>query len=526
MSADNDKTSSSKPRIKVTNGQPIAAGQGVRKAQNSTPKKGVGTSGMAFYQQLIEQIQPYELQWPQSMRTFEAMKNDDAIATVLKLTYNLIESAFANKKIKYNKDNPESKRAADFLEYCLENLDSSTFMQAIKGIATFKEKGFSIEEKIYKQEFDGEYADYFRLSDLGFRPQISLDKSTPFETGVGGRKLLAIRQNTQAFQNKTQNNLFIDPIDMTGKGYKRIARKKFLLFGENATDSTPFGTPLLRSCYKVWKEKLLLEDLEINGASKDLAGIIELAIPAEILNKAASDPSSDEAIMVDTLIQQASNVHNGMQSSIIRPSDLQAGSSSVTEYSTRLLGIEGGGKAFSVSEMIQQRRKAIFDIWGAGHTLTGEGSVSYNSAEVQNAIHLHYIKADIQVIEDVLNKDLIPQLINVMNEHKFNLSYNDLPKIKAGDVDKLSWDEISKFGQRLGAVGYLPKTAELINELLEKAGLETRLDENASQEEIASVLGDNESRSGDGMTSGLGNGTGNSTSSGGDRSSMNSDNAA
>lgn len=507
-----------KPRVRVK------AGQGIQKAQRQTPKKGTGTSGIAFYQEVIDRLQPYELRWPQSMRTFEAMKNDDAIASVIKLTYNLIEAAFASKKIKYNKDNPDSVKAAKLLEYSLENFDGSTFMQAIKGAETFKEKGFSVLEKIYRPVTEGEFEGLWRISDLAFRPQMSLDETTPWEIGNGGRRITHLRQRDQYFENKYNNNLFIASGDITGQGYTRLRRSKFLLFGDNATDTTPFGTPLLRSCYKAWKEKLLLEDLQINGASKDLAGIIELAIPAEILNKAANDPSSDEAMMVDTLIQQAANVHNGMQSSIIRPSDLQQGSSSVTEYSTRLLGIEGGGKAFDVTEMVQQRRRAIFDIWGAGHSLTGEGSVSYNSAEVQNAIHLHYIKSDIQVIEDVLNKDLIPQFINVMNEHEFDLSFEDLPKIKAGDVDKLSWDEISKFGQRLGAVGYLPKTPELINELLEKAGLDYRMDEDASMEDSMALLGDNTSRSGDGMTSGLGSGVGDSTSSGGDRSSMNMDN--
>lgn len=513
MSASEDK-----PRIRVK------AGEGIRKALNTTPKKGIGTSGIAFYNEVIDRLQPYELRWPQSMRTFEAMKNDDAIASVIKLTYNLIESAFANKKITYKKDNPDSVKAAKLLEYSLENLDGSTFMQAIKGAETFKEKGFSLLEKIYKKMPEGEFEGMYRISDLAFRPQMSLDETTPWEISGGGRRLTHFRQRDQYFENKYNNNLFIASGDITGEGYTRIRRNKLLLFGDNATDTTPLGTPLLRSCYKAWKEKLLLEELQTNGASKDLAGIIELAIPAEILNKAANDSTSDEAMMVDSLIQQAANVHSGMQSSIIRPSDLQQGSSSVTEYSTRLLGIEGGGKTFDVTEMVQQRRRAIFDIWGAGHSLTGEGSVSYNSAEVQNAIHLHYIKSDIQVIEDVLNKDLIPQFINVMNEAFFNLSYEDLPKIKAGDVDKLSWDEISKFGQRLGAVGYLPKTPELINELLEKAGLDYRMDEDAPMEESMALLGESTTRSGDGMTEGLGNGTGDSTTSGGDRSSMNMDN--
>tara|TARA_R100000541_G_C1897352_1_gene83973 strand:+ start:29177 stop:30718 length:1542 start_codon:yes stop_codon:yes gene_type:complete len=487
-----------------------------------TPRRGVGTSGIAFYQDIVNRLQPYELQWPQSMKTFEAMKNDDAIATVIKLTYNLIESAFANQKIKYNKNNPDSVKAARFLQWSLNTLDSNTYMQVIRNIETFKEKGFSIAEKVYRKVERGEWEGMYRVSDIANRPQLSLDKSTPFEIYAGGRRIIALRQDNQFFQNKTSNNFFISPTDLTGEGYKRIPRKKFMLFGENATDSTPFGNPLLKACYKAWKEKILLEDLEVNGASKDLAGIIELAIPSDILDKAASDPTSDEYYMVQSLISQAANIHNGDQSSIIRPSDLQEGSSTVPEYSTRLVGLEGGGRQFNPMEMIQKRRKAIFDIWGAGHTLTGEGSVSYNSAEVKNAIHMHYIKSDIKVIEDVLNKDLIPELINVMND--FNLSPEDMPRIVAGDIDKISYDEAGKLIQRGKSVKGIALTKENIIRMHEMMGFDTEHMEDLSQEELLEYLemGDKgDSKSGEGLGS---SGTGNSQQ-GGSNSATNTENA-
>lgn len=484
----------------MENNKDIIKAEAPPKKAAKMPKRGVGTSGIAFYQQIINRLQPYELRYPQSMKTFECMKNDDAIATVLKLTYNLIESAFSRYTIEYNKNSPESTRAAEFLEWCLENLDSGSFLQVIRNAQTFKEKGFSIVEKIYKQVDDGEYKGMWRVSDLQNRPQLSLDPTTPFEIQSGGRRIKALRQWTQFFENLFNDNLFIEPSDITGTGYKRIPRKKFMLFGENATDTTPFGTPLLRSCYKAWKEKVLLEDLEVNGASKDLAGIIEIAIPSDILDKAASDPSSDEAAMVDGLLRDAANIHSGEQPYIVLPSDLQANSNSVKDYSTTLKGIDGSGRQFQPAEMIQKRRKAIFDIWGAGHTLTGEGSVSYNSAEVKNATHMHYIKTDIKTLEDVINRDLVPQMFNVMNE--MGLSHKDLPKIRAGDIDKLSADEAGKLVQRGLSVNGIAKTKDNILAWHEKLGFDTTHMEDMPIEELLeslSVGDEGDSRSGDGM---------------------------
>lgn len=482
--------------------------QDAKPVPRQLPKRGIGTAGIAFHQLLVDRLQPYELRWPQSMRTFEAMKNDDAIATPLKLTYNLIEAAFSEYEIEYNKNNPESKRAAEFVHWCLENLDGKSFLQAIRNAATFKEKGFSLLEKIYKKVNTGEYKDMYRISDLANRPQMSLYDISPFEIEAGGRRVKAARQYDQYFENYFNNNFFIEPRDITGRGYKRIPRKKFMLFGEDATDTTPFGTPILRACYKAWKEKILLENLEVNGASKDLAGIIELAVPSEILDKAANDPSSDEAMMVEDLLTSAANIHAGEQPYIVLPSDLQAGSSTTKEYSATLKGLEGGGKQYSTTEMIQSRRRSILDIWGAGY-LAGDGIASYNSAEVKNTIHMFYIKSDITVIENVLNKDLIPQLINQMNEHVFNLSHKDLPRVKAGDIETISADEAGKLVQRGLSVNGIAKTKDNIIAWHQKLGFDTRHMEDMDEDELLSYLemgGAMQSRASEGKgTSGVGN---------------------
>ena len=450
------------------------------------PKRGMGTSGIAFYQQILNKIQPYELKYPQSLRTFEAMKNDDAISSVLLLTYALLEHAFSDYSIKYNKSSTKSKEAAEYLEYCFNSMDMQSFERFIRNAATFKEKGFSIVEKIYTKVPSGEYSGLWKISNLANRPQMSLDESTPFEITAGGRKIKSCRQNIQFFQNYNNNASFIEPSDIESAGYKTIPRKKFMLFGDGATDSTPFGNSIFKSCYKAWKEKLLLEDLEVNGASKDLAGIIELAIPNDILLKAHNDPASPEASMVNDLLTTAANVHAGEQSYFVKPSDLQDGSNSVTDYNVKLLGLEGSGRQFSPSAMIAQRRKAIFDVWGAGHTLTGEGSVSYNSAEVQSTIHMYHIKRDINALEEVINKDLIPQLLNDMND--FGLSYKDVPKIKAGEIDNISIDEVSKMIQRVKSVNGLVLTKDNIIKYHEWLGFDTEEMEAMSEEELLELM--------------------------------------
>ena len=69
-------------------------------------------------------------------------------------------------------------------------------------------------------------------------------------------------------------------------------------------------------------------------------------------------------------------------------------------------------------------------------------------------------------------------------------------------------ESFSKFVQRIGAVGYLPKTPTVINKILEVGGFDEEIPENTSQEELLKILGEDTSRSGDGMKQGTsGNGT-------------------
>lgn len=485
----------------------------------------LGTEALAYFQQIVDQLQPYELKWPQSMRTFEAMKNDDAVAAVLNLNYCLIESAFSTMKITYNKKSPASKQAAEFLEHALHNMNHQTFIQVIRSMSTFKEKGFSVTEKTYRQYTSGKYAGKWGINKLANRPQISLSDSVPFEIVNGGSTIRNCRQKTNFFENRTEDGLQVPTVDITPNNAKKIARGRFILLGDGASESTPLGNPILRACYKPWKEKLLLEELEVNGASKDLAGIIQQAIPYNILKTAADDPESVEAKMVNKMMDDARNIHAGEQASFIIPSDLQDGSTQVPAFSTKILGIDGAGRQFDPGEMVQKRRKAIFDIFGAGYVLTGEGSVSYNSAEVKSSTHMDIIKRDIRTIEDGFNEDLIPQLLNIMNN--MNLDWKDLPKIKAGEIHPISYDDLSKYGQRLGAVGFLPKVPEVVQTFVDRMGADYQVPEDSDPDDIAELTGQNQqtqSRSGDGMKSGLSNGTGGSTSSGNDRSVSNQEN--
>ena len=136
----------------------------------------------------------------------------------------------------------------------------------------------------------------------------------------------------------------------------------------------------------------------------------------------------------------------------------------------------------------------------------GDSGGSYNAVEGKMIIHSQYVKRDANTIADVLNKDLIPQLMQI-NEIK--LSYKDLPKIVPNEVEETSLDELGKFYQRLLTSNAIALTKENILQIQENLGFDTRHLEDKTEEELIAymqALGGQTSRSGDGQgTSGVGN---------------------
>lgn len=473
-------------------------------------KNVISTKGLYGIQKLVERLAPIELKWPLSMETFELMKQDVDIFAALNLNYILVEKQFTDYKITHNPASEASKTSAEFLKYCLDNMDNQTLLQAVKNIETFKEKGFSTIEKGYKRIPEGAYKDMWGISELANIPQLSLSRYNPFTYVNGSRKIKNLMQDTRAFENSPytpyNKGAIEQPIPYYTQPEIAIPRNKFMLFGDNATDSTPFGNPLFKALYKVWKEKCLIEDYETVGVSKDLGGIVKLKLPQSILDKAAIDPASQEAQFVKDYMQDAANMHAGEQSYIMLPSDTLPNSNSTPAYDMTLQGVEGSGKSFKTDDLIAARRKAIFDCFGAGHIPMGDSGGSYNAVEGKMIIHSQYVKRDANTIADVLNKDLIPQLMQI---NGIKLSYSDLPKIVPNEVEETSLDELGKFYQRLMTSNSIVLTKENILAIQETLGFDTRHLEDKTEEELLdymNALGAATSRSGDGDgTSGTGN---------------------
>lgn len=493
--------------------QPVKAN--ISKASNETDSVSrlrmseMGTVALSEIRADSERMKAIELQWPNFLSTVECMKEDATVAIALDSKYTFVEKSFNNFKVLHNEKNPASVDAAAFIEFCLKNMDGQTLRQFARSAATFNEYGFSVFEKLYTVVTTGEYAGRFKIKKLAFRPQASLSRINPFVFGDKSRDLVGVKQQLNAFVNySSDDGIYGDFIPLAGIasqwGSVMMPVEKLMIMNIGGTDSNPMGVSPLVGCYRAFREKVLIENLETIGATKDLGGVIELKIPSQILNKANIDPTSPEADMVRGLMNDAANAHAGEQSFFLLPSDTK---DNAAQYSMTLKGIDGSGKQYNTQDLINSRKKSILDRFGAGFlNLGNDQQGSYNLSESKQTIHSHFVQRDIEIILECVNENLVPQLLAL---NGIRLSQKDMPVVKSGLISDVDMEEFSKFVQRTGAVGYLPKTPEVINKILEVGGFDYRVEEKMSQEDLLDILGDPTSRSGDGMAVGS-SGTGTS----------------
>lgn len=246
----------------------------------------------------------------------------------------------------------------------------------------------------------------------------------------------------------------------------------------------------------------------------------------EWMNKASLDPESPEATNIEKIMQDAANITANEQAYFLTYSDVDEVSKTPL-VAMELKGVTGSGKSFNLNEVIQRKRKAILDTFGVGFIALGEnGAGSYAQADTGSSNHLLSLESDLHFIVDQFNKKLIPTLLAL---NGILLDEEDMPTFSFGSIEEPSSDTVSKEIQRVFAVNGIPRTKEVIMHYMKKLGMPTSRVSKMDDEEIWKFMGWDpetnrmQSRSGDGMAKGSGNGTSDNVA-GRDNSTSNNEN--
>jgi len=463
----------------------------------SVVKSEQGYIGLNHINGIVLEEARKELRWPQSVKTYKKMMYDPTIAAA----NNVIDIMLGRVNWKFvppDKKNKKAVQAADFLNWCMNNMQDQTWSEFINEVGSYRIYGYHISEKVYGRVKEGKYEGSYHWRKLATRSQDTVYKWL-FDNN--GRELIGFEQSLTQLTNAAQGM----PLKGVSGGVIPIPRNKFMLFRYGTRRSNPEGASLLNGAYIPWKFKSIIEEYEAVGVAKDLGGIPQLGIDVGWLSKAAEDPNSQEAAVIAQLERDAANLHAGSQTHIIMPIAYNQSGKPLFEF--KIVGVEGGGKQYDTDDIIKRKQNEILMLYLADVLKLGnDGSGSFALSESKNDLLALAIEKHLKLIADVINNDLVPQTLII---NGMFLDKEDMPKLTYSDLDEVDYDNFSKLIQRVASVSYLPRTPQVINEILEKSGFEYRVDPDAELDtsvfpaEMASQSGDGLKGAGDGASKNL-----------------------
>jgi hypothetical protein len=455
-----------------------------------------------------------ELRWPCAGETYKKMAKDGAVAPALELVEMMVARVPWTVKIPEGYED-ELEQKADFLRQCIEDMDHD-FQSFIKQIVSFNRYGFSVAEKVYRyrrKENGSKYDDgLIGIKKLAIRSQDSIDG---WKWKNKGRELAGLYQNVVVpGRNEDYSGWDISYSEETQR--KFIPRKKFLLFRNNPIKDSPTGISPLNGCWQAWKYKQAYMESEAIRCANDVNGFKILYLPPQYMKEDATE--SDKAVF-EEYKRILANIHQSKQSGIILPLITDENGNKMFEFEIKTVN---GRSSYDTNQIIQRYNAEILTCLFADFlSLGSNGSGSFSLAETKISVIEMAIESKLNEIKSQLNHDLVRQLFELNG-----FDTDVMPELTYGKVAKESLDEVSKFIQRVAAVGLMPKTPQTITWIMKQADIPYVVEDDVTQEELAELLTPETSRSGDGMEQGLPSGTGDSDGSSGDSSISNNENTA
>lgn len=465
-----------------------------------------GYNGLNIFNGVSNEELLRELNFPNSAKTFKQMTYHPAINAPLTLYQNLISKA-TWRVIPPEEPTEAEKERADLIQSMMHDMDH-TWSEFISDAMTAQTYGFAICEKVYrkrKQSKGSKYNDgVIAWKKLPLRAQESISK---FQYDDSGNEIKGVKQSVSSLNNAS------------GRYAARVAqdvfltKEKYLHFRVGKHRGDPYGKSPLRDAYTSWKYLEAIEQIEAHGVSKDLSGLPILTIPIQFLSEDATPSQKATRAYWENAMR---NLQVNQQSSMILP-NAHDPETKQPLFKLELLSLDGK-KAMDTVKIKEYYKTLIFNtLFASVLTIGDSGTGSFALGQIKNSLTGMYAESLLDSIVDVLNADLMRQVYELNGWDTSRMCKFDYENLEADDLETLS-----KAVQRFGATGYLPKTLDVVNKVIQSIGVD-KLPKDA---DLSSLLPDATTKSGKGMEEGMNSGTGSATGEAGNTSDMNSDNAA
>lgn len=375
-----------------------------------------------------------------AFNTYREMKLDGVVSGSVSFIKSLLNKG--DFKVECNEATKEQQKLIDAINYSLNNLKGYTKPRILNQWLSIIDYGASINEVVLKR--DGGYMVFDEIS------PIHLTTVERFE----------MKNNTlMKLHLATPEN---DGLLVQESGGGVVDGKKLLFFRLESDSDFPLGKSLLYGAYSSWRAKKILQEYEAIGVAKSLSGVLQLKMPAAYINKYFAEPNSDEAIHVQSVLDQAQNLHAGKGSYILLPSDTTDNGVDLFRAST--ISAEGNSNS-NVGESISRYNvEILLSLQSMVLALGSSGGGSFALSD--NSTHLLSLFVD--SIQTTLGGELL-QMVKSL----FAINGVEAPKclhIAWEEVQPLTWDDFTRGWSRLLQAGGVSKTEDLEHFLRKEGG--------------------------------------------------------
>ena len=370
-----------------------------------------------------------------AFNTYREMKLDGVISGSVSFIKAVLSKG--DVKIAYHaKSTEKEKKVIDALNTSLNNMEDYDKKRLISNWLQILDYGCSLNELVYERK-----GGVFVFKTIS---PIHLTTVNKFEMQGGSLKRLKLEQ--------AENDGLVVNV---GKQPNTISGDKVLFFRLEPDADFPLGKSLFYGAYTAWKAKKIMQEYEAIGVAKNLSGVLDVKVPSEYINKYFSDPTSDEAVYVANLLQQAENLHAGKGSYILSSSDTSPNGIHLFEVTT-VGGNGGNAQNYNVGQAIARYNNEIqlslqSTVLSMG--VEGAGSLALSS-DMVNLLTL-FIENIQQTISHEFRKAV--KLAFKLN----GIETDNIPTLEWEKVQPLSWDDFTKGWQRLLQAGGVTPTEDL-----------------------------------------------------------------
>lgn len=405
----------------------------------------IGRTGAKRYGGIFHEEFLPELRGIRGVRVYEEMsENDDVCGAILFAIKMLIRQA--SWSVRAASSNSVDKRAAEFVESCLHDMQS-TWTDTVSEILSFLIYGWSVHEIVYKRR-------------MGRKKNPQLESK--FDDGLIGWQKLPIRCQESLYQWEFDDNDNLTAfVQMPAPKFDiiRIPVEKLLLFRTESRKDSPEGRSILRNAYRSWYFKKRIQEIEGIGVERDLAGFPVLIAPESVDVWSASN-----AALLNMCNDFVSNIRRDAMEGLTIPAG----------WELKLLST-GGSRQFDTSKIIERydtrmAMTVLADFLFLGHEQTGSWALSSDKTE----LFAMAIGAYLDMICEVFNRKAIPALIEM--NHK-NFSAAEYPQLIHGDIETQDLSKLGTFLKDMTGIGLITPDDELESYLREQANLPVKVDD-------------------------------------------------